>query len=294
MHRRTQISILALTWILALSACTSPWKTNTIYSPVSGHEVSLFDVASDLAAGSVVIIAGAASAKTEAQFANRERFLRELSVVGNAPVSVGTDAFDRISQAALDQYLAGNLTEAEFLRSIEWAPTDFARYRPLLLYPRSFRGWAVAIGPNRPLMTKIAKTGLESLGENDRAKLPPGFHRDRTSDFDRYRIQAAKTMDPVTLQNTFDAQAYATDFKAYIIAEFLKLHPEQRLVVYTDDTFAASFNGGLPSRLRARGVPVFVVLQTNLKSLGRAEEDAVIRPDPLRGPRAKYLWIERD
>ncbi len=94
--------------------------------------------------------------------------LRELG--GTRPVVVALEMFERDAQPALDAYLAGEISEAEFLeRSRPW-PNYTTDYRPLVEIARE-RGWrVVASNVPRPLAASVAREGLAALETLDPAE----------------------------------------------------------------------------------------------------------------------------
>jgi uncharacterized iron-regulated protein len=79
---------------------------------------------------------------------------------------------------------------------------------------------------------------------------------------------------------------------AWVSTEYLRMHPEQILVIIVGD-FHATYGGGLPDRLRARGADVLTISQVNLSGLSGDEENGEILPDEKFGPRAEYIWVSR-
>ncbi len=76
--------------------------------------------------------------------------------------------------------------------------------------------------------------------------------------------------------------------------ELLRAHPEQVLVIIVGD-FHASYGGGLPDRLRARGVTsMLVISQVNRFGLDDDETRRLVVPDPRHGVRADYVWVTEE
>jgi uncharacterized iron-regulated protein len=78
---------------------------------------------------------------------------------------------------------------------------------------------------------------------------------------------------------------------AYNAVQFLAAHPEQVLMILVGD-FHAQYFGGLPDRLRARGIRSLVVVsQLSSEGLSPEELQAELQPHPRWGARGDYLWV---
>lgn len=104
-------------------------------------------------------------------------------------VVLSLEMFERDVQYVLDEYMAGLITEAHFLRSSR--PWDHyeARYRPLVEHARAFELPVVAANAPRRYVNRVTNEGPGSLGalsERARSFLPPLPYPGPS---DRYRAQ---------------------------------------------------------------------------------------------------------
>lgn len=79
---------------------------------------------------------------------------------------LGFEAFPRRVQAALDRWVAGDLSEADFLKATDWDavwrfPAEL--YLPLFRFARMHRLPMVALNVERSLTEAIAKSGLDAV-----------------------------------------------------------------------------------------------------------------------------------
>jgi uncharacterized iron-regulated protein len=108
----------------------------------------------------------------------QSRALQELatrSAKAQRPLAVGFEMFQRPYQAPLSAFVAGSVTEAQFLQDSEYAKRwgfDFALYRPLLLTAREFSLAVVALNAPKELTRKIGRSGLGGLSPAERDLLP--------------------------------------------------------------------------------------------------------------------------
>lgn len=89
---------------------------------------------------------------------------------------IGFEMFPRRVQKALDQWVAGELSEAEFLAASDWNTvwsTDASLYLPLFHFARMNRVPMVALNIDTRLRRAVSAKGLEGVPENEREGVMP-------------------------------------------------------------------------------------------------------------------------
>lgn len=84
---------------------------------------------------------------------------------------IGFEMFPRRLQKALDQWVAGKLSESAFLKASEWDTvwrTDAALYMPLFHFARMNRIPMRALNIDTSLRKQVAQKGFDSVPENER------------------------------------------------------------------------------------------------------------------------------
>lgn len=87
---------------------------------------------------------------------------------------LGFEAFPRRVQPALDAWVAGELSEAEFLHHSEWASVwkyDAEMYLPLFHFARLNSVPMVALNVDRSLIAKVSKQGWQGVPQDERLGL---------------------------------------------------------------------------------------------------------------------------
>jgi uncharacterized iron-regulated protein len=101
--------------------------------------------------------------------------VRELHRRFPGKVAIGMEMFREPQQGALDRWVAGELTELEFLKESKWYETwgyDFGAYRDLLLFAKENRIDVIGLNPPKELQEAVRRTGLDNVPEDLRRKLP--------------------------------------------------------------------------------------------------------------------------
>ncbi len=254
--------------------------------------VSLPQALSQVRAGTVVVLGE--------QHGTLEQADQQLQVIENIKknglyVSVGFEFFEAQYQNLVDLWRHSEMSEEDFLKAIHWgAGFPFAAYRQQALAPRlDFGEQAVALNAKRSLTSKIASQGLDNLTEQERAELPAGFTLGNQRYFSRFKaIMQEHVPNPEALSRYFAAQSVWDDTMAFNAQQFVATHPDQVLVIIVGE-FHVQYGGGLPDRLRARGVSVTTFSLLNLKGLNSSEQKEAVEPTAEYGSRADYVWTSR-
>lgn len=255
-------------------------------------ETNLTEALDNVVAGSVIVL-GEEHGTPEGQ-------AKQLQIIENIRqkglfVSVGMEFFNYPFQAEVDQWRQGQLAEDQFLKAIGWGggfPFDF--YRPQVQFPRLGLEFVVALNAPKSVTSKIAKSGLNALSPDEAALLPPQFALGNALYKERFIEEMGGHLpNPQAEQNYFTAQSVWDDTMSWKASEFLKEHPEQVLVIIVGE-FHVRYGGGLPDRLKARGVSkVKTFSLLNLQGLSPAEELELVQPSLKYGTRSDYVWVTR-
>ena len=90
-------------------------------------------------------------------------------------LSLGLEMFNTGQQDALDQWIAGELSEKEFLKNSQWYNNwrmDYAYYRDILNYAREHQVPVIGLNATRELVKQVGRTPFERLDEEVREQLP--------------------------------------------------------------------------------------------------------------------------
>ncbi len=149
---------------------------NTIISSKSGKPLAIEDVFRDLTQCQI-IYAGE-------QHTNKAHHEIQLQIIQAAyaadpNLAVGMEMFDFTYQDVLDQWTAGSLDEATFLRKTHWYAnwrSDFGLYRDILNYIRDNNIRLVALNIPGYVTKKIRVGGIENLSAEEKKLLPENIN----------------------------------------------------------------------------------------------------------------------
>jgi uncharacterized iron-regulated protein len=181
------------------------------------------------------------------------------------PVTVSMEMFERDTQTALDAYLAGKMSEEEFLKTSRPWPRYATDYRPLVETAK-VHGWPViAANVPRRLAADVSKSGkgaLDSLGVQDRAYAA----RDLQCPLDDYYTRFAEQMgghpggasqpgadDKAMVERYYWSQCLKDETMAEsIAAAFQKQSGRPGTIVHYTGSFHSDYGTGTSERVRRR------------------------------------------
>ncbi|MEX1186819.1 MAG: ChaN family lipoprotein [Gemmatimonadaceae bacterium] len=184
------------------------------------------------------------------------------------PVIVSLEMFERDVQGALDDYLAGRITEADFLaRSRPW-PRYATDYRGLVELAKA-RGWRVlAANVPRPMASAVGRAGLSVL---DTLSVPGRSHaaRELSCPNDDYRArflaetrshsagsgpapQPGDTLPTAVAERFYLAQCVKDETMAESIVAALRRAPRNAIAVHYNGSFHSDYGHGVAERVARR------------------------------------------
>lgn len=175
-------------------------------------------------------------------------------------IAIGLEMFQRPFQSVLDQYIAGELTEAELVEQSEYETRwgfDWELYAPIMRYAQSNQIPLIALNTPREITKKVARQGLSSLEGDDFQHIPPLDDID-TSD-ENYQAMVAQVFghhgghghSGPSFENFFAAQVLWDETMAEGIADYVTAAPETQVIVLAGEGHIV-FDFGIPSRVERR------------------------------------------
>ncbi|MCB0406566.1 MAG: ChaN family lipoprotein [Bdellovibrionales bacterium] len=267
-----------------------PTALAQLYSGSTKEETQIENMVSQLKSGDVIVI-GEIHDHPKHHF-NQKELLNELWAQG-VHFDVGMEFFyDFRKQKYVDQYLYNKISEADFLKQMNWGGDNFDFYRDLVLLPLEVNGWTYAINAPRELTSAVAKDGLENLSPHLKNLLPVDFEIGNNNYFERFKEAVGGDHVPKDkLDNYFAAQSIWDDTMAWMSLSSFEHSKSDVFVIIVGD-FHVAFGGGLPDRLKARGAQrVITVSQIDSSGLNKSEKLELLEPDAQWGQRADWIWL---
>lgn len=174
-------------------------------------------------------------------------------------MAIGFEMFPRRLQPVLDRWVAGELSEAEFLKQAEWGEvwdSEAQLYLPLFQFARQHRLPMLALNVERSLVRQTGDQGWEAVPETKREGVgrpapPAAGYRDMLKGI--FEGHAMRKNDHDRFDRFVEAQALWDRAMAEAIAAHVRTNP-QRLVVGIIGAGHVQHGYGVPHQLKALGV----------------------------------------
>ena len=175
-------------------------------------------------------------------------------------IAIGLEMFQRPFQSVLDQYIAGQIAEAELIEQSEYETRwgfDWELYAPIIRYAQINQIPLIALNTPREVTKKVARQGLASLAGNDLEHIPPIADID-TSD-ENYQAMVAQVFSHhgghgssvPSFENFFAAQVLWDETMAESVSDFVTVFPDTQVIVLAGEGHIV-YDFGIPSRVQRR------------------------------------------
>lgn len=204
-------------------------------------------------------------------------------------LAIGFEMFPRRVQPALDQWVAGSLSESEFLQRSEWEKVwgfDARDYLPLFHYARMNRIPMLALNVERSLIEAVGKQGWDAVpaaqkeGVGKPAPPSEGYRKALRAVFDHH---PAKERGEAAFPRFLETQTTWDRAMAQVMAEHLQKVPDA-LVVGILGAGHVRHGHGVAHQLKALGIAQVGLLMTRDRAescadLGAGYADALYLVD---------------
>jgi uncharacterized iron-regulated protein len=262
----------------------------SLYEPVRGIEPATtlaLDGIIDRIVDKTVIYVGESHSDYEDHRVQLE-VIRKLFERGRK-VAIGMEMFQRPFQKVLDDYIAGTITEKEFLKASEYFKRwgmDYQLYREIIEFAKANGIPLVALNLRSEIVKKVSNSGLDSLTEEEREEIPEsmdmsdeGYKKRLREVFERHENNRKKNFD-----NFYQAQILWDETMARSVDEFLKKNPDYQMVVIAGSGHI-TYGSGIAKRVyRLNGKEYATLINGAPETLDEDVADFVLFPKPLKPP----------
>lgn len=170
-------------------------------------------------------------------------------------LAIGVEWFQSRFQPVLDDYLAGRISEAEFLRDTQYYERwrfDYRLYRPIVRFAKENGIPVIALNADQELTSEIRRVGIDGLSEEMRKALPDEYDfSDKVYEemlreiFDLHQSEDAQFQRFLEVQLTWD------ESMAQRVAAYLQQKPAGRILVLAGKGHVST-RSGIPARVTRR------------------------------------------
>ncbi|MBD1811129.1 ChaN family lipoprotein [Microcoleus vaginatus DQ-U2] len=238
--------------------CSSAVTAQTTANPQPGQTYTNQEILQQLVKAKVVYLGEThdSAEDHQAQLA----IIREMQRQ-NRKIAIAMEMFQRPFQSAIDNYLAGKLTEQQLVEQTEYDRRwrfPWESYAPILRFAKENQLPVLALNTPSEVTRKVASQGLESLTAEEKKHIPP-ISEIRTDNAEYRQLllevfqqhQKAAQGNSTAFERFLQAQVLWDETMAEKIAEFVKANPDYQVVVLAGKGHII-YGYGIPSRVERR------------------------------------------
>jgi uncharacterized iron-regulated protein len=273
------VSVLIL-FSLPVVLCSQAPRIDRLLRLSDGQTVSLADIVKDLRQSRLVFVGEVHT--TQSHHHAQLQTIRALKESG-APVAIGLEMFRRESQADLDRWVQGELSEKEF-EQIYYKNWNYPYhlYKDIFLYARKQKIPMIGLNVPPEVTRQVAREGFDSLSPKQRGDLPMVTCRvdPEYLAFIR-RSLAMHGHGGLDFIRFCEAQLVWDTAMAWSLLRYLEKNPEATVVVVAGS--GHSWKRGIPRQIRSRSELPFRVILPEIP--GRVDRNNISLNE------ADYMWL---
>ena len=192
---------------------------------------------------------------------NQLEFIRRLNEAGKK-VAVGLEMVQKPFQQALDDYIAGKISEKEMLIRTEYYDRwkfDFRMYMPIFRYAKENGIPLVALNTPQEITKKVSAGGIKSLDAEDLKQIPDSI--EYTDGAYRENLTTIFSMHPMgkDFENFYEAQLLWDETMADSADKYMKANPDRLMVIIAGNGHIR-YRSSIPERLFRRNLLNYVAV----------------------------------
>lgn len=170
-------------------------------------------------------------------------------------LAVGVEWIQARFQPVLDDYLAGRIDEAEFLRRTEYYDRwrfDYRLYRSIVQFAKDKGIPIIALNASQELTSEIRRVGINDLPADLRAQLPDSYDvSDEGYEASLREMFSLHQADNGMFERFLEVQLTWDESMAQRVADYLNGNPAGRMLVFAGKGHIAG-RSGIPNRVTRR------------------------------------------
>ncbi len=296
--------LIVLALFLGGCAGTQEWNSEMPYVPEAepkvgdilhmptGHYVSEAQMLANVATTPVVYVGELHD--NPASHRLQLEVLKAMHARNPGTLALGMEMFTTKQQDVLDRWVAGELTEKEFLRESRWFTEgwnfDFAYYRDILEFCRDNRIPVIGLNVDKDLGRQVSMSPVEELAPEVRAQLP---EMDMHDPYQRAMIEAIMSGHAKSgkmLDSFHRRQTLWDETMAQSTADYLHTNPGTAMVVIAG-SWHVEYGFGIPRRVFRRLPLAYTIIGSRTIKVAEGKDpqlmDVKIPQFPM--PEADYM-----
>lgn len=212
----------------------------------------------------------------------------------NPNIAIGMEMFERESQQALNDFIAGKIDEKTFLKQSAYFKNwglDYNFYKDIIRFARDEKIPLIALNLRREIVSKVASSGIDSLSEDERKELPTEMDM---TDHD-YKSRLIEIFEKHTgsknrnFDNFYQSQIIWDETMSQSIDEYLKKNPDRQVIVIAGSGHFI-YGSGIPKRTFRRNQHNYAIVLSDTP-IDSGIADFILFPNAMEAETAPLLGI---
>lgn len=220
--------------------------------------------------------------------------LQKLNEQNSGNISLAMEMFTPEQQPLLDRWVAGELSEKEFLKEVGWFKNwrmNFGLYRDLLTFCRDHKIPVQALNANKKLQKKVGRTPFNELTAEERQLLPQMDHNDP---YQRAMVEAVFSghqMGETVLDGFQRVQTLWDETMAQNLADYLETAEKDHQVVVVAGGNHVRYGYGIPRRVFRRLPASYLLVGSQELNLAADKQDRLMKVTKPDYPMPPYHFV---
>lgn len=224
----------------------------------------------------------------------QEQILSALQKNNPGHVTLAMEMFTPSQQDVLDRWVAGDLSEKEFLKQVDWYGTwhmNFGFYRGLLTLCRDRQIPILALNADAALKKKVGRTPFEDLEQAEKAKLPQMDHNDPYQQAMVKAVFADHKMGQAMADGFQRVQTLWDETMAENLANHLKARDDSHQVMVIAGGNHVRYGYGIPRRMFRRIPAAYLLVGSEELEIPEDKKDRLMNIEKPNYPMPPYHFL---
>ncbi|PLX96639.1 MAG: hypothetical protein C0622_14315 [Desulfuromonas sp.] len=224
----------------------------------------------------------------------QETVLAALQQHNPGRVALAMEMFTPNQQPVLDRWAAGELSEKDFLKEVDWYQNwsmNFAFYRGLLTYSRDHGIKILALNADEALKRKVSRTPFEELSSEEQQLLPEMDHNDIYQKATSESFFAGHPMGQAMLEGFQRVQTLWDETMAANLAAYLQQQGTGQQVLVVAGGNHVRYGFGIPRRMYRRVPASYVLIGSEELDIPEDKQDRLMKVEKPNYPMVPYHFI---
>lgn len=224
----------------------------------------------------------------------QEGILEALQQYNPGRITLAMEMFSPSQQPVLDRWVAGKLSEKDFLKQVGWFRNwsmNFAFYRNLLTLCRDHHITILALNAEKELTQRVGRTAFENLSVEEQQQLPQMDHQDPYQRAMVKAFYAGHEMGRAMEDGFQRVQTLWDESMAENLADYLKGQGKNHQVMVIAGGNHVRYGFGIPRRMFRRIPASYLLIGTEELHIPDDKQDRLMDVKKPEFPMSPYHFM---